>query len=505
MDHGRVRAHEEGDETPAGARTPTQSAPSRRLVALLLRAALVLVVVLAVVQAQAAGTYLVSTGSVTFSLRPAWPGGQLVLPLGPAGELSLRTHRTPVDVVMEYQLPAQTDAVIEGSSASELPRLQGGARAAFGRYLLGRVPWLLVAGVAAGMLVAGAATRRRLLWGAVGGAAAALLLGGAFALATYATLDRSPSVRYAGLASRVPEVLPLLRALSGGGDQSDRLSRLQNYLDGLEAVATDLATEPRRPARADVVRLLLASDIHDNVFGARAAARLAAGGGEPVDAVLLAGDLTDRGTGEEAELFVRVFGDLDAPILFVGGNHEDAAAMRAFRRAGFHELSYTTATISGVTILGASDPVAAEPRVASDEERLAAAAVRLEDVWRLSRPPPRVVLVHDLRQAEALPVSARDRGVPLLIAYGNDHVAGVTSRDGVVLVDAGTAGASGYEAIGATVTPRTAPPEPSAAGRDVYTYQLIDFARAEPDRLVAVTTVSYGRAGRTVVTYMPFE
>ena len=122
MDHDRVRTHDEGYETPAGARTPAAGAPARRAVALLLRAALVLVVVLAVVQAQAAGTYLVSTGSVTFSLRPAWPGGQLVLPLGPAGELSLRTHRTPVDVVMEYQLPAQTDAVIEGSSASELPR-----------------------------------------------------------------------------------------------------------------------------------------------------------------------------------------------------------------------------------------------------------------------------------------------------------------------------------------------------------------------------------------------
>ncbi len=505
MDDGRRRARDEGDQTPTGARTPAPGAPARRAAALLLRAALVLVVVLAVVQVQAAGTYLVSTGSVTFELRPSWPGGQLVLPLGPAGELSLRTHRTPVDVVMGYQLPAQTDAVIEGSSASELPRLRGGARAAFSRYLLGRVPWLLVAGVAAGMLVAGAATRRRLLWGAAGGAAAALLLGGAFALATYATLDRSPSVRYAGLASRVPEVLPLLRALSAGGDQSDRLSRLQNYLDGLEAVATDLTTEPRRPARADVVRLLLASDIHDNIFGARAAARLAAGGGEPVDAVLLAGDLTDRGTAEEAELFVRVFGAQDAPVLFVGGNHEDAPAMRAFRRAGFRELSYTTATISGVTILGASDPVAAEPGVDSDEERLAAAAARLEDVWRLSLPPPRVVLVHDLRQAEGLPASARDQGAPLLIAYGNDHVAGVTTRDGVVLVDAGTAGASGYEAIGATEPPPAASPEPSAAGRDVYTYQLIDFARAEPDRLVAVTTVSYGRAGRTVVTYMPFE
>ena len=37
-----------------------------------------------------------------------------------------------------------------------------------------------------------------------------------------------------------------------------------------------------------------------------------------------------------------------------------------------------------------------------------------------------------------------------MVAYGNDHVAGVSSDDGVVQVDAGTAGASGYEAIGAS-------------------------------------------------------
>jgi hypothetical protein len=115
-----------------------------------------------------------------------------------------------------------------------------------------------------------------------------------------------------------------------------------------------------------------------------------------------------------------------------------------------------------------------------------------------------VVFVHDLRQAEDLPASAGDLGAPLLIAYGNDHVAGVSADDGVVLVDAGTAGASGYEAIGAAEPQSAASREPSAASRDVYTFQLIDFSRADPSLLVAVTTVSYGRAGRTVVTYTPF-
>jgi predicted phosphodiesterase len=299
-------------------------------------------------------------------------------------------------------------------------------------------------------------------------------------------------------------MLPLLRALSTGGDQGDRLSRLQDFLDGLEAVATQLTIEPRRPARADVVRLLLVSDIHDNVFGARAAARLAAGGGEPVDGVLLAGDLTDTGSAEEARLFLRVFGPRRAPVLLAGGNHEDAPALRVFRRAGYRVLDDTTVPIAGVRVLGASDPVSDEARVASDVQRLAAAGVRLEALWRQSRPQPQVVLVHDVRQAQDTIDSALAAGAHLLVAYGNDHLAGVSSDDGIVRVDAGTAGASGYEAIGAASAPASPALEPPSGSRDVYTYQLIDFARADPRQLTGVTTVSYAGRGRTVVTYTPF-
>ena len=257
-------------------------------------------------------------------------------------------------------------------------------------------------------------------------------------LASYATLDRSPSVQYAGLASRVPAVLPLLRALSSGGDQRDRLSRLQDFLDGLEAVATQLTTEPRRPARADVVRLLLASDIHDNVFGARAAARLAAGGGEPVDGILLAGDLTDTGTAEEAQLFLRVFGRPAAPVLLVGGNHEDAPAMRVVPRAPASTCLRDTTVVGGRRdVLGASDPVAVDAPGLLRRAGLAAGGVRLDALWRAG--PAAAAGAARARRAAG---AGRDRlragrGRALVVAYGNDHVAGVTTDDGVVLVDAG--------------------------------------------------------------------
>jgi predicted phosphodiesterase len=503
-----MTGREPGGSGPEDARAAARLRSAvRRAAAVMLRVVLVVVVVAAVLELQAAASYQVSAGSVTFQLRPSWPGGHLIMPLGPAGQLSLHTHRTPVDVVMEYRLPAQTTALL-GEAARQLPKLEGGAREAFGRYLLGKVPWLLVAGVAAGLLAAGWRTRRRLVWGAAAGAVAALLLGGALLLASYVTLERTPSVQYAGLASRVPSVLPLLSELSGGGDQSDRLSRLDDFLSGLEAVATQLTNAPRRPERAEVVRLLLASDIHDNVFGTRAAARLAAGDGEPVDAVLFAGDLTDQGTVEEAQLFLRVYGARRSPVLLVGGNHEDEPAMRVFRRGGFRVLEDATVDVAGVRILGASDPMSTRPAVSSDVAGLTAAAIRLDATWRLSDPRPQVVMVHDARQAQDTVASALAAGAKLLVAYGNDHVAGVSQDDGVVRVDAGTAGASGYEAIGvaaASPSPATDEAEPPAGSRDVYTFQLIDFSRADPRRLVAVTTVSYVPGGRTVVTYTPFS
>lgn len=180
--------------------------------------------------------------------------------------------------------------------------------------------------------------------------------------------------------------------------------------------------------------------------------------------------------------------------------------MRVFRRAGFRELRGRVATVDGVSVLGASDPVASTPQVSSDVPALVAAAVRLDALWRVDLPHPHVLLVHDERQATDAVASAKDEDVALVVAYGNDHVAGVTADDGVVLVDAGTAGASGYEAIGAVSAPPagTAAEEPPALSRDVYTFQLMDFARDETRRLLAVTTVSYVPGGRTVVTYTPF-
>ncbi len=90
-----------------------------------------------------------------------------------------------------------------------------------------------------------------------------------------------------------------------------------------------------------------------------------------------------------------------------------------------------------------------DPRVASDPAALAADAERLLDALALPRGRRRgVLLVHDLAQATGVLAAAKEAGDDLVVAYGNDHVAGVRRDGSVTLVDAGTGGASGYEDIG---------------------------------------------------------
>src|SRR5512137_1978535 len=150
-----------------------------------IRLGLLALVVVAVVGILTPATFRTPLGSLSLRLEPAWPGGRLVMPLGPAGEFALRTHRTPVDVVMDYRLPSGAAAVTAGGAVIEdPPALEENARAAFARFLVGRVPWVLLGGAAAGALVAGSLRRRRLVIGAAAGALAAAAFAGGLVAVT---------------------------------------------------------------------------------------------------------------------------------------------------------------------------------------------------------------------------------------------------------------------------------------------------------------------------------
>lgn len=471
---------------------PASPRPARRQrsAVVALRAVGLALVAVCLVGLLSPGTYRVPRGSVTFQLRPAVRGGDIVMPLGPAGVLALRTHRTPVDVSVEYRLPDEVPSLSEAERLLRgLPQFETTVRAAFERFAFGKGLWLLGLGAGVGLLLVGPRRLRTALPAAGFGAAAALALGGAFALLTLGSVDRTPEVRYEGLARNVPRLLTLVRGLEA--QEAGRLERLTEYVEGLELVALDLQREVESPARPDSVRrVLVFSDVHSNVYGMRYASRLARGGDDPVDLVLVAGDMTDAGGREEAELFLRLFTVPDGvPVLMVGGNHEDAPAMAAFRASDFRVLDWEAEDAGGLRVYGVSDPVAESPRVDSDTELLEAQGERLAALWpALERPD--VLLAHDLRQVERAVELAEAAGQRLVVAYGNDHVLAVTRRGTVVLVDPGTAGASGYGALG--------------RGEEVpYSFQLLDFALDDAARLVAVTSVSYSAGGRSRIDYQP--
>ena len=287
---------------------------------------------------------------------------------------------------------------------------------------------------------------------------------------------------FAVLAARLPA---LARAVCG---RRPTLARFEEYARGIAATAASFKSEAQPEVEGPTV--LLVSDLHANLFGAALAARLARGDLVPVDLVLVAGDVTDGGSREEALLVARLLAAEGGPsVLVVGGNHDGAAALDALGAAGLMLPERTCVERAGLRVYGASDPLARSPAVDSDPALLAAQARDLAASW----PPPgdpEILLVHDVRQARQVVALAETRDAPLVVACGNDHRAAVERRGPVTIVNAGTAGASGYGALGRG--------EPAA-----YTAQLLHFGAGTPRRLRRVTTLSYWPGGRSTAVVEP--
>jgi predicted phosphodiesterase len=303
----------------------------------------------------------------------------------------------------------------------------------------------------------------------------------------YATLDRTPKVSYYGLARDLPSVVTAVR------NGSEALQRYDLDVGGfaaaLETISRQLVVGAATREDDDVVRLLLVTDAHVNPVGSRIAASLARSEVEPVDAVLLGGDMTYFGSGPEAEFFATALGKPGVPVIVVGGNHESAPAMEHFAELGWRVLDGTTTAVKGVSIMGFSDPAADSADIVGSIDPMEQAAKAATEAWSAAQPRPDVVLVHDVAQAEGVIAAAEDEPAPLVVMHGHSHVVGVRREGSVTVVDGGTAGASSVIALGA------APDTP-------YTFQIVEFAaEAGVMRPLAVTTLSYIGDGSSRAEY----
>jgi predicted phosphodiesterase len=228
-----------------------------------------------------------------------------------------------------------------------------------------------------------------------------------------------------------------------------------------------------------VFYVLLMSDIHNNRAGLQIAQQqLLSSNPRLISAVLLAGDMVHLGSAEEAASVFKDWPRAKIPVFFVGGNHEGSGAMRELEKFGFIHLTTRSLGELGLVLAGQDEPLADSFAMASDDSALAESSLELLEYYQAADPKPSLVLVHDIQQAEALIEEARKQQKQLVVAYGHHHELKVEQSDTVVTVQAGTAGASGFEAIGRN---------PDM----LYSYQILEFTKQDVPKLVGVYSYIY--------------
>lgn len=374
---------------------------------------------------------------VQVGIQPAMRGETRLIFL-PLGEVRARSHRTPL--ALNIGLTGVSFEEMRRLLASPPPRqaleeefermahhsIQDFARRQIGLGALGAllVPLFLHLRRARYWLLAAA-------WGA-------LFVAVVF-LRTVATFDRTAfaSPTYTGSLREAGWIIGLVK---DGFNKVEALSdKLRRVADNLNTLYGRINSVPGLAADADTIRLLHISDIHNNPAAVDFVRKLAEN--FQVHAVIDTGDLTDLGLEVETALS-KGLARLDKPYLFVAGNHDSQATVKAVQAENPNAiiLRDRPVTVAGLNVLGSPDPSSAragQGSVDTSPESLQAAAERLAEEYRNARFTPDIVCVHNPRQAEPLIGQAR------LILCGHMHRAYVETRNGTVICNAGTTGAAG--------------------------------------------------------------
>jgi predicted phosphodiesterase len=405
-------------------------------------------------------TFHLGSGDLSLRLRPDLPGGRVILPLGPFGELSWHTHRSPLDVEASFVL---------SPNPRQLPELDelGDIRLGF---LARKLFWLVLVGAFAGAVLVESDLRARLRAVGLGAASAAGLFGLVLGVSALTFNDRAlADPAYRGPIKDVPRVIQLLKEVQR--DWAGVRRNINKVVAGLERIHRQIvAAGPVVPQAT--VKLLVVSDVHNNPLGLIIAKQLVER--FDVSGVLNAGDFTDRGTIPEAELFAR-FAAFGVPQVIVGGNHEDVPTLRRVQRMRDSVLlqpGRDTARIAGLTVLGDTDPnayfIGDDPRNREAERQIPLVCERLRERFLVVH--PEILLVHDPRMGECASRTAEEMELPLLFVWGHLHRPAYAQNGTVVSVSPGTSGANGIK------TPRAAP----------YGFSLLEFDAQK--RVVSVCT-----------------
>ncbi len=370
--------------------------------------------------------------------------GQSRLEIPPLGAIQAATHRTPV--VLSVRLDAVSFDDLKRLALSATPRttlerdLKSFAERSVTDFAIWLIGWGAVGAFLAPLLMRSRRAREWLGAPLMGALSIVFLL-----LLTRATFRPDSFLEkptYTGSLQQAPWAIALAQnAVSNTEALGTRLKNVSVNLQTLYGRIGDAAADPA--GDAGTFRVLHISDLHNNPAAVSFVRDLA----EKFDvaAVIDTGDLSDFGTPVEARAAqgLSELRGLGIPYVFVAGNHDSEATMRAVEsslggivlRAGDAPVM-----VAGLRVIGASDPSSLRPGagdVNTSPEEILESGEALLAQYKAANPTPDIVCVHNPRQAIPL------WGTASLVLSGHLHKPSVEIQEGSVLCNAGTTGAAG--------------------------------------------------------------
>lgn len=434
-----------------------------------------------------AGIAVVVAGSVqvpfgpfdtTLSARPALSGETLVR-LAPLGTIEIDTHDSPIGLTLRVDELRLAEAERIADDPAVLESLEDDIASDARRALELIALRCAVVAVIGGALFGFAASPR--LRSLAHGAATGAVFAGVLGAATYTTFDAEAVAEpeYSGLLTVAPTAVGDVEGIVDRfGEYQAQLTDLVGNVVTLYRAAQGL---PTFGADDDTIRVLHVSDIHLNPQAFDVIELLV--DQFDIDAVADTGDTTDWGSDPETRLLDRI-GDIDAPYLWVRGNHDSSATQRAIaEQPNAVVLDGDAVTVAGLRFWGAADTryTPNKEQESDGETEASLAEEAASDVARdlADDQPPAVdlVLVHDPRMADDI-----GGEVPLVLS-GHTHDAKERSIGSTRLLVEGSTGGAGLRGLQAD------DPEPLTA--------TVLYFDPDTDELVAYDRITIDGLGET--------
>jgi predicted MPP superfamily phosphohydrolase len=379
----------------------------------------------------------------TMTLRPSLTGGTKIN-VSPLGALELRSHLAPLrlDVDVDQLDPVRSQALVD--HPERLSGLQDEVAQDVGAGTLDLAVRSVVAVVSGATALGLAVYRRPRRALAAGGLALALLV--ACAGTAFATFNPKSVLepKFSGLLSSAPSVVGNARSIVSEFDVYQKeLARLVTNVTKLYDVTSTLPAYAPDPS---TIRVLHVSDIHLNPASWTIIASLVSQ--YKIDVIVDSGDTMDHGTAAE-NAFLDPAADLDAPYVWVRGNHDSRITQKYLERMkNVHVLDDGRAvSVAGLRFAGIGDPQYTPDRsvkaVGNPAEELAGA--RLASALRdqeAAGTPVDIAIAHNPNAARET-----DGAVPLVLAGHIHHQEMEVMRYGTRLRVEGSTGGSGLRAV----------------------------------------------------------